>query len=478
MLNRKLSLSFMSSRVFFLLMFLLASLLLVLHMTTSAAKDVENTSSSLQGPYGQPGRWELVFNDSFDSRTLDPNKWTTCYWWDNQGCTNEGNQNLNWYLPENVKVVDNTLQLTAREESVQASDGRSYAYTSGMVTTGRNVSDTGVPARFAFQYGYIEVRAKVPAGQGLWPALWLLPADQVSKPEIDIMEVLGHETDRVHMNFHYTDSDGERARSKGEWKGKDVSDGFHVYAVNWTPDRITWYIDGEEHRRYSNKTYIPSEPMYLLMNLAVGGEWPGSPDAVTPFPSRFEIDYVRVWKQSGDITLLPTSDTYVDASAPGENFGSERRLSVDGNPERVAVMKFDLKPLAGKGIKTVWLRIRTTGDGASGSENMQVIHLINDDWQENQLTYDDGLDMDNEIVGIINKTGANIAYDIPLDPHYIEIQSGKTLALAMTATGHDGMYIYSREFAPLSPQLIIQTTRGPLTFWEWWNQRFFGIKPE
>jgi hypothetical protein len=292
------------------------------------------------------------------------------------------------------------------------------------------------------------------------------------------MEVLGHETDRIHMNFHYTDSAGERARSAGEWQGFDLANEFHIYAVDWTPERITWYLNGQEIRQFTNRTYIPSEPMYLIMNLAVGGNWPGAPDEDTRFPSYFEIDYVRIWKPAGDIQLRSVADTFIDAAAPDENFGGERRLVIDGEPERVAFMKFNLDTLSGKNIDSAFLRIRTTGEGIAGSENSQALYLVEEDWREHELTYRNSPAISSDIVGWINKTGANIAYDIPLDVSVIEAHAGDVLSLAMAATGHDGLYIYSREFNPLAPQLIIYLEPEPDSFWEWFRRRFFEVRPD
>jgi beta-glucanase (GH16 family) len=165
-----------------------------------------------------------------------------------------------------------------------------------MVTTGPSRDDRHRPARFAFQYGYVEMRARVPAGQGLWSALWLLPSDQESKPEIDIMEVLGHEPETVQVHLHTSDGDGRRVSRGQALPVADLSTGWHTYALNWRPDALVWFVDGQERWRVTDPAEIPTEPMYLLANLAVGGDWPGSPDETTSFPNWYEIDYVRVWQ--------------------------------------------------------------------------------------------------------------------------------------------------------------------------------------
>lgn len=251
----------------------------------------------LTSPVGQSGHWQLQFTADFDGDGLNGNKWVTCYWWDDHGCTIAGNHELQWYQRDNLKVSDGSLHLQARREAVDAPDGRHFAYTSGMISSGRKVDDLSVPPKFTFQYGYVEMRAKVPRGQGLWSAFWLLPADQNSRPEIDIMELLGHKPGTVEMHFHYDGAGGKKAQAGKSWTGPDLSTDWHVFAVDWQPAQITWYVDGVERWHFSERAYIPDEPMYILANLAVGGDWPGAPNTQTPFPSAFLIDYIRVWQR-------------------------------------------------------------------------------------------------------------------------------------------------------------------------------------
>jgi beta-glucanase (GH16 family) len=244
---------------------------------------------------------KLIFSDDFDGPSLNEDKWSTCYWWGNGGCTIASNDELEWYQPDNMLIEDGILKLRAKEEKIQADNGNGgptvYDYTSGVITTGRSSSNTSAPAGLLFQYGYAEIRARIPKGKGLWPAFWLLPGDHISKPEIDVMEIYGDETHILRMNFHFINSDGEVDRRQKHWEGPDFSSDFHTFAVDWRPDAIIWYADGIERWRYTNEAHIPSEPMYLLINLAVGGAGPGSPDSSTPFPIDYEIDYVKVWSR-------------------------------------------------------------------------------------------------------------------------------------------------------------------------------------
>jgi beta-glucanase (GH16 family) len=273
----------------------LAGAVLVALVAGAAALD-EASQASL--PAFDSGDRLLVFSEEFDGDRLDERRWVTCYWWDRDGCTNAGNEELQWYLPGNVAVADGTLRLTARRDQVEGGDGEGYEYTSGLVSTGRSVDDTDIPAGFAFTYGYAEIRARVPAGTGLWPAFWLLPVDHQSRPEIDVVELLGDETDVLRMHFHFRD-DGERRSVGTDRDVADLAGGWHTYGLDWSPDHLVWYLDGAAVWRFDEARHVPDQPMYLILNLAVGGDYPGPPDETTRFPATFEIDYVRVWKEQG-----------------------------------------------------------------------------------------------------------------------------------------------------------------------------------
>ena len=249
-------------------------------------------------PVGQTGDWQLVFEDDFTGSELDTDNWVTCHWWNDEGCTIASNDELEWYRPDNVFLRDGKLVLSARKESVTAPDGREFAYTSGMVSTGTDTYKSEAH-KFTFKHVYVEMRARVPGGKGLWPALWLLPDDYESLPEIDVMEILGDKPNELHMNFHYLDDEGNRNSEGHTWTSPEPLTDWHVYGLDWQPRGITWYLDGNKRNHYTaEEKYVPDEPMYLIANLAVGGEWPGIPDADTTFPSDFEIDFIRVWMRN------------------------------------------------------------------------------------------------------------------------------------------------------------------------------------
>ena len=137
----------------------------------------------------------VVLDENFDGGTLDASRWNTCHWWDDGGCTIASNNELEWYRPEQVTVADGTLRLTAAPNRYEASDGETYEFTSGMVTTGPTPDDDN--AKVAITYGTVEARFKAPAGRGLWPAIWLLPASKESRPEIDLLEMIGQDPERA-----------------------------------------------------------------------------------------------------------------------------------------------------------------------------------------------------------------------------------------------------------------------------------------
>ena len=156
---------------------------------------------------------------------------------------------------------------------------RDYPYISGIITTQPSFSQI---------YGYFEMRAKLPRGKGLWPAFWLLPLDLSWPPEIDVVESIG-DPSQVYFASHSTvrDSQGLEARIS--------PDDFHVFAVSWDPRELIWFVDDREVGRQTTARDM-HVPMYMLVNLAVGGNWPGSPDHTTEFPATLAVDYVRAYR--------------------------------------------------------------------------------------------------------------------------------------------------------------------------------------
>ncbi len=226
-------------------------------------------------PPDRPG-WTLVWHDEFDGPALDPDKWRVEY------AALVKNQELQFYTDDEVYIEDGCLVLRSRKR-----DYGGRAYTSGLVDTQH---------RFAQAFGRFEVRAKLPAGQGIWPAHWMLPEDHPAwPPEIDVMEALGHEPDTVHLTHHWGTYPNNASRGVPH-KGPDFSADFHTFAIEWSPERIDWFID--DAPVYSSTADIPQIPFYLILNTAVGGHWPGNPDDNTVFPQHHRIDHVRVYERA------------------------------------------------------------------------------------------------------------------------------------------------------------------------------------
>jgi beta-glucanase (GH16 family) len=407
-------------------------------------------------PFELSGNWFLLFADEFDAPELDAGKWVTCYWWDAGGCTIGTNHELQWYQPDDVLMDNGLLRLRAQERPFTTTNNITYNYTSGMITTGRQTNDKSVPARFAFQYGYAEIRARVPQGKGLWPAFWLLPVDHNSKPEIDVMEILGDATQTVHMNFHFLDVDNNKDKVGQDWVGPDFADGWHTFGVDWQPDEIIWYVDGVERWRYEDTRYIPAEPMYLLLNLAVGGDWPGPPDNNTAFPSHYEIDYVRVWRKAGPVYFNLLADSFVDSEAPNENFGELFYLSSDGSPEKITFFTFDATFLAETTIGEATLRIHTLVDDHAGSSHVHEVYLVdNSIWDETDITYENRPEINVTKLGELSTATIDSTYDISLDVTPLQGKMGGLVTLAIVSEGDDGLHLVSRENVTNTPQLFV-----------------------
>jgi len=238
-----------------------------------------------------PSSDQLLFDDEFDGDQLDLTKWYRCYNWADEttGCSDGPPYDLEWFWKYNVSVSGGMLNLTARKHD------RGHEYTSGIVTTGGSPT---APPSFTFQYGYMEMSAQFPPGKGMWPAFWLLPADGSWPPEIDAMEWLGNTPTIDYATIHWgIERHGHHPSSGTSYDtGEDLSAGFHTYGVDWQADYVTWYFDGQPIKKFTRVADIPHKPMYIIVNLAVGG-WIGPPDKTNHFPAVMQVDYVRVWPQ-------------------------------------------------------------------------------------------------------------------------------------------------------------------------------------
>lgn len=255
---------------------------------------------TIEGPYeGADGYvsanayegMSLTWQDEFSGNALNTSDWN---YETGTGSNGWGNWELQYYKQENLTLSSGYLKIQAKKESFGGS-----SYTSSRITTQN---------KFNFQYGRIDIRAKMPVGQGMWPALWMLGSNisTVGWPscgEIDIMEMIGGGDGRdnvVHGTVHWSHNNSHA--SYGGKKQIDtgiLNDKFHVYSIIWTDSSIDWYLDDVKYHSTSitgaDQTEFKAK-YFLIFNVAVGGLWPGSPDASTSFPQEMLVDYVRVFQ--------------------------------------------------------------------------------------------------------------------------------------------------------------------------------------
>ena len=236
----------------------------------------------------------IVWQDEFDGSSLDTSKWQPMV---GDGCDHgicgRGNDELQHYRTANATVSNGVLRIEAREENA-----------AGRVHTSARLRTKGLGD---FQFGRMEARIKLTQGQGIWPAFWMLPTDEVHggwprSGEIDIMENVGHEPATVHGTLHFGPAfpDNQHLGASYELQDGAFADDFHIFAVEREPGEIRWYVDDI---LYSTKTRADTAPhawpfderFHFLLNVAVGGTWPGDPDETTVFPQVMEVDYVRVY---------------------------------------------------------------------------------------------------------------------------------------------------------------------------------------
>ncbi|SEE13784.1 Glycosyl transferase family 2 [Rhizobiales bacterium GAS188] len=186
------------------------------------------------------------------------------------------------------RVANGALEIVADRAPPEVSPRIwNYQYTSGLITTERSFSQL---------YGVFEIRARMPKGRGLWPDFWLLPADHSWPPEIDVFEILAHDTTTLHTNAH-SNAGGKHTDAPTVIRVPDTSADFHTYAVDWQADTIKWYFDDVEVARKPTPPDMHKQ-MYMLANFAVGGHWPGNPDASTQFPAILAIDWIRAYRRN------------------------------------------------------------------------------------------------------------------------------------------------------------------------------------
>lgn len=286
--------------------------------------------------------WQLVWNDEFDGTNVDPAKWTYDI---GNGSGGWGNNELEYYTSRatNVYVANGLLHIVARKEVPQYNG---FDYTSAKLKT------LGL---FSKKYGRFEFRARLPQGQGYWPALWMMPRDSAyggwaSSGEIDVMENRGSTPTTTGGTLHYGGAWPNNVYSGSSYvfPGGGVATDFHTYMLDWSTNSIKWYVDGVLYQTqtswYSTGNPYPApfdQPFYIIMNLAVGGNYGGNPDGTTVFPGEMQVDYVRVYDYVASRPDAPTALTaaagnakaylYWDASTGATGY-SVKRAATSGGP--------------------------------------------------------------------------------------------------------------------------------------------------
>jgi beta-glucanase (GH16 family) len=264
--------------------------------TVRIKNDDEGIISNKDGyntPKSYPG-YRLVWSDEFDGSELNSSNWEYEVGRGNWGW---GNNELQYYQSgsKNLEVSNGTLKITARRETMQGAD-----FTSARIKT---------QGKQSFVYGRIDIRAKMPKGQGYWPALWML-GDKISTAgwpacgEIDIMEFNGNITQRVFGTPHWSDIGGGNSYKTKEFNlaSGSFTDQFHVFSIIWVKDQIKWMVDDQIYLTFSasevgKASYPFNDPFFFIFNVAVGGNFVGNPDGNSIFPQSMEVDFVRVFNE-------------------------------------------------------------------------------------------------------------------------------------------------------------------------------------
>jgi len=271
-------------------------------------------SSAIAAAWDKPG-WQLTFQDEFDGVGVDAANWVKRYKWGEAPINSE----LQAYVDDAFQVQNGILSIVGDKRTATYA-GQTFQYASGVLCS-----------VLEQLYGYFEARLKVPAGQGMWPAFWLLGTNgSTGVNEIDIHEILGQQPNTVYMTVHWgTDYSAGHQSDGSSWVGPDFSADFHTFGLEWNPDSIIWTIDGVERKRHTGAG-VPQVEMYVILNLAIGGTWPGAPDGTTPFPGLYQIDYVRAYSRLPDAGVTPTGGAIGGTSTTGGVSGNGGVVATGG----------------------------------------------------------------------------------------------------------------------------------------------------
>ncbi|GGM28801.1 hypothetical protein GCM10011351_13500 [Paraliobacillus quinghaiensis] len=311
-------------------------------IVTSAQESIDETAdnSSDSSAINSPD-WKLSWSDEFEGDTLDESKWTYdtgngFVGADGTYTPGWGNEELQNYQEDNVSVEDGKLVLEAREETSSDEHGE-YDYTSGKITT---------RGKFSQKYGRFEAKMALPEGQGYWPAFWMMPEDDVyggwaASGEIDIMENSGSNLSHIGGAIHYGGQWPNNTYTAKDYHfpdGQDITD-FNVYAVEWEPGEIRWYVNGDLYQTLNNwnttskgnpaKFAYPApfdQEFFMILNLAIGGWYGGGPDETTPIPGDVKVDYVRAYELTDSDYQQPAEPVFEPEELP-----TDAKEAIDGN---------------------------------------------------------------------------------------------------------------------------------------------------
>jgi beta-glucanase (GH16 family) len=249
-------------------------------------------NSGYDAPTTYPG-YTLAWADEFNTTALNTTDWS---FENGDGCPGNcgwGNNELEWYQPNNLFFQDGKMIIEARPENA----GTKTYTSSKILTRGKKI----------FKYGRIDFRAKLPKGKGIWPAFWMMPQDNIyggwpRSGEIDIMENIGHEPNKTYGTIHFGPGPGSTQLGRSYTLPSGIfNDQFHVFSLEWKQNSLKWLVDGVAYSTWTNadfgtNNYPFNENFYMIINMAVGGNWPGNPDGTTTFPQWLIVDYVRVYQ--------------------------------------------------------------------------------------------------------------------------------------------------------------------------------------
>ena len=334
--------------------------------------DGESVSTSIEiNPSEDIDGWTLVWSDEFNDTNIDLDKWS----FEVNG-TGGGNNELQYYTDrsDNARIENGSLIIEAREESYTGADGTRNYTSARLRTLGKG----------DWLYGRMEARIRIPQGQGIWPAFWMLPSAWVyggwaASGEIDIMENVGHEPNVVHGTLHYGGPwPTNTYTGAGYTLEEPFANDFHLFAVEWQEGEIRWYVDGihtqTQTNWYSTNGAYPApfnQEFHILLNVAVGGTWPGSPDSTTVFPQKMEVDYVRVYSKEGEEEESNLLTLTVDTSC------------MDGVAQTVALTG----PWAGNWNPNQALSANDNGDGtwsvtrSKPSHDIEYLWIVNGNYE-------------------------------------------------------------------------------------------------